>query len=84
MELTLRYYNYYLHKENPFDESIAIETMQNLENEINIRFKESSVGYKLVNYEIIKIDSETTFNEIIEPTINLTYNKLFKNVNLEY
>lgn len=58
-----------------------LETFQNI---LNSRFKESSVGYKIVNYEIIKIDSEATFTGIIEPTINLTYNKLFENVNNEY
>lgn len=53
-------------------------------HKLNCRFKESSVGYKMVNYEIIRIDSQATFTEIIEPTINLTNNKIFENVNNEY
>ena len=84
IELTLHYYNYQLHEEFPFDKEIAINTMNDIENEINIRFKESQVGYKVVNCDIIKMDSEVTFNEIIEPTIKLTHNKLFENVNLEF
>lgn len=84
IELTLRYYNYDLQEDYQFSEEEIREIMDNLENEINIRFKESSVGYKMINWEIIIIDSEATFKEIIEPTINLTYNKLFENVNLEY
>ena len=84
IELTLRYYNYDLHEDYQFNENEITEIIDDLENEINIRFKESSVGYKMINWEIIRIDSEATFKEIIEPTINLTYNKLFENVNLEY
>ncbi len=84
IELTLHYYNYDLHEDYQFNEDEITEIMDDLENEINIRFKESSVGYEIINLEIIRIDSEATFKEIIEPTINLTYNKLFENVNLEY
>lgn len=38
----------------------------------------------LIIGQIIRKDSEVTFTEIIEPTINLTYNKLFKNVNIDF
>jgi len=84
VELTLRYHSYYLAEKYKFDKDVALEKIENLENIINIRFKESSVGYKVVNCNIIRIDSEATFNEIIKPAINLTNNKLFENVNLEY
>lgn len=84
LELTLRYYNYDLHENYPFENNEITEIMEDLENKINIRFKESSVGYKMINLEIIRIDSEATFKQIIEPTINLTHNELFENVNLEY
>lgn len=84
IELTLRYYNYDLHEDYQIKNYEITEIMEDLENKINIRFKESSVGYKMINWEIIRIDSEATFKQIIEPTINLTCNKLFENVNLEY
>lgn len=84
VELTLRYHSYHLNEKYKFDKQRALERIENLENIINTRFKESSVGYKVVNCDIIRIDSEATFNEIIKPTINLTNNKLFENVNLEY
>ena len=71
VELTLRYHSYYLAEKYKFDKDVALEKIENLENIINIRFKESSVGYKVVNCNIIRIDSEATFNEIIKPAINL-------------
>lgn len=84
IELTLRYHSNNLYKKYKYNMNYAQETMEHIENEINTRFKESSVGYKVIDCDIIKVDSEITFNEIIEPTINLTHNKLFENVNLEY
>ena len=84
IELTLRYHSYFLADKYKFDKEVALEKIEKLENIINIRFKESSVGYKVVNCNIIRIDSEVTFNEIIKPAINLTHNNLFENVNLEY
>lgn len=84
IELSLRYHNNKLHERFIFNQERAIEIMNDIENEINIRFKESSVGYNVVNCDIIKMDSEVTFKEIIEPTIKLTHNKLFENVNREY
>ena len=84
VELTLRYHSYFLYEKYDYNKQYAKETMQEVENKINIRFKESSVGYKVIDCNIIKIDSETTFNEIIKPTIKLTHSKLFENVNLEY
>ena len=42
------------------------------------------MGYEMVNCQIIRKDSEVTFTEIIEPTITLTYNELFENVNIDF
>ena len=82
MELIIRYKindmsgNYY-------DESINSYIVK-IQNLINQRFKESSVGYEMINGQIIRKDSEITFTEIIRPTINLTYNELFGNVNVDF
>lgn len=82
MELIIRYKindmsgNYYDDAINRY-----IVKIQNL---INQRFKESSVGYEMINGQIIRKDSEITFTEIIRPTINLTYNELFENVNVDF
>ena len=85
IELALRYHYYYMtNYEYKFQREIAAKEINEIEKIINIRFKESFVGYNIVNGEIIRIDSEATFKEIIEPTINLTANKLFENVNIEY
>lgn len=82
IELSFRYKSMMLKKFHDINE--ITEILEPYYNKLNCRFKESSVGYKMVNYEIIRIDSEATFTEIIEPAINLTYNKLFENVNNEY
>jgi len=84
VELALRFHSYNLREEYKFNLDVGSEIMGEMIDKVNARFKESSVGYELVNYEIIRIDSEATFNEIIKPAINLTNNKLFENVNLEY
>lgn len=58
--------------------------INNIQKSINTCFKESSMGYEMVNGQIIRKDSEVTFTEIIEPTITLTYNELFENVNIDF
>ena len=82
MELSIRYKIKDM-SGNYFDEDINryIVKIQKL---INQRFKESSVGYEMINGQIIRKDSEITFTEIIRPTINLTYNELFENVNIDF
>lgn len=82
MELSIRYKIKDM-SGNYFDEDINryIVKIQKL---INQRFKESSVGYEMINGQIIRKDSEITFTEIIRPTINLTYNELFENVNVDF
>lgn len=84
VEITLLYHASNLHEKYSYNPNHAKQLMQNIEKKINIRFKESSVGYKIIDLQFIKVDSEVTFNEIIKPTIKLTHNKMFENVNLEY
>ena len=60
------------------------EFINNVQKSINTCFKDSSMGYEMVNCQIIRKDSEVTFTEIIEPTITLTYNELFENVNIDF
>ena len=67
-----------------YKKDYVIEYINEIQDLINLRFKESSMGYRMINGQIIRQDSETTFKEIIEPTINLTYNRLFKNVNIGF
>lgn len=83
MEFAIRFnVDYFIRYE--YDEEYIHECIQNYQNEINNSFKQFSVGYKMINGQIIRMDSEITFTEIIEPTINLTCNRLFENVNMEY
>lgn len=83
MELAIMYRVDDLREQYYSNEEISV-FLKNIQNDINIYFKESSMGYKMVNGQIIRKDSEITFTEIIEPTINLTYNDLFKNVNGDF
>lgn len=84
VELALRFHSHNLYEKYRYNGEYASQLMEELINKINIRFKESSMGYEVVNYEIIRIDSKITFNEIIKPVINLTNNELFENVNIDY
>lgn len=67
-----------------YDDNTINRYIVKIQNLINQRFKESSVGYEMINGQIIRKDSEITFTEIIRPTINLTYNELFGNVNIDF
>ena len=82
MELAIKYRIDQSKNDGFYDEEI--EYINDFQKSINICFKESSVGYEMVNGQIIKKDSEVTFTEIIEPTITLTYNELFENVNMDF
>lgn len=53
-------------------------------NELNIRFKESSVGYQFENNQIIRIDNTYIHSEIIKPTLTLLNNAKFELANEEY
>lgn len=52
--------------------------------ELNIRFKESAVGFAFEGGEIVRIDSSYIHSEITKPTISLLLNKKFKGANEEY
>lgn len=61
-----------------------IDFINDVQKSVNTCFKESSMGYEMVNGQIIRKDSEITFTKIIEPIITLTYNELFENVNIDF
>ncbi|WP_298535291.1 STM4504/CBY_0614 family protein [uncultured Methanobrevibacter sp.] len=83
MELMIKYKVHELH-EKGYSKDHNKRYIAKIQDLINLRFKESSMGYKMVNGQIIRQDSEVIFTEIIEPTINLTYNKFFENVNKDF
>ena len=62
----------------------SYDNLNHVINEINHRFKESKLGYEIVDLKIIRIDAQYTHSNIIKPTINLTANIQYKQVNLEY
>ena len=82
MELAIKYRINQSKNDGFYDEEI--EYINDFQKSINTCFKESSMGYEMVNGQIIRKDSEVTFTEIIEPTITLTYNELFENVNIDF
>lgn len=83
MELAIRYRTNQMLNWGDDDEEID-EFIDDVQKSVNSSFKESSMGYEMINGKIFRKDSEVTFTEIIEPTINLTYNEVFKNVNVEF
>ena len=83
MELIIRYKVNEMYEDEYYEDYIN-KYVNEIQELINLRFKESSVGYEMVNCQIIRKDSEVTFTEIIEPTITLTYNELFENVNVDF
>ena len=52
--------------------------------ELNYRFRESSIGYEYVNKQIIRVDRELTHSEIIKPALQLLYEEKFKGANDEF
>jgi len=82
MELAIKYRINQIRNDGFYDEEV--EFINRVQKSINTCFKESSMGYEMVNCQIIRKDSEVTFTEIIEPTITLTYNELFENVNIDF
>jgi len=53
-------------------------------NELNIRFRENSIGYQYENGKIIRIDSEYLHSEIVKPILELLKSEEFKGVNDEF
>ncbi len=62
---------------NNYDASEPIE-------EINARLKESSIGYQLIEGEIIRVDSEFLHQEAIVPALRITADAAFAAVNAEF
>lgn len=52
--------------------------------ELNIRFKESGIGYAFEGGKIIRLDSTYIHSEIVKPTISLLVDNDFKGANEEY
>lgn len=53
-------------------------------DELNQRFKESSVGYQFEVGEIVRVDSAYIHSEIVKPTISLLWSPTFRGANEEY
>jgi hypothetical protein len=52
--------------------------------ELNIRFKEHSIGYQFESNELMRIDSTFIHSEVIKPTLSLLSNNLYKGANEEF
>ncbi len=53
-------------------------------NELNIRFKESGVGYQYESEKIIRIDSEILHAEAVKPALTLLRDPRFSGANAEF
>ena len=53
-------------------------------DELNIRFKENSLGYSFENDHIIRIDSELLHSEVVKPALQFLSHPDYKNANEEF
>lgn len=53
-------------------------------NELNIRFKEASVGYQFVEGRIIRVDSELIHHEAVKPAFRVLNTKEYKGAHEEF
>ncbi|GAA78188.1 STM4504/CBY_0614 family protein [Pseudoalteromonas sp. BSi20495] len=53
-------------------------------NDLNIRFKENSVGYQFLNNEIVRVDSEIIHSETVVPALRLLNQKEYVSAESEF
>lgn len=53
-------------------------------NELNIRFKENNVGYEIINWDIVRIDSNYMHIEAIKPALILLQDPIYIGANAEF
>lgn len=69
---------------NNFHEIFKKDEAEKAISELNIRLKESAVGYQFLNNEIIRIDSEIIHAEAVVPALHLLNQKDYKGAESEF
>jgi len=78
MELAARYLLILAKKE--YKSEVAHEFVE----QANARILEAGVGYQIIDYTLVRVDSQFIHAEVILPALNLLSNKEFANANLEF
>ena len=60
------------------------EELKRAQDELNARFAEHSVGYRVQSFKIIRIDSERDYEEVIEPALRMISQPEYKGAEQEY
>ncbi|MCF6777767.1 hypothetical protein L3V83_14445 [Thiotrichales bacterium 19X7-9] len=86
IELSMIYMNVYAREDHFLNSrrELTHSKIDNGINEINNRFKEHNIGYRFANNKIIKITSEFSYNEIIQPTLTIINSDKYDTVNKEF
>lgn len=86
IEISFRYIYERLRSLRPYDrDHLGIsQTADEAIEELNQRFRESSVGYQFINGEIIRIDSQLIHDQVVKPAISLLHSEKFKGAEAEF
>lgn len=60
------------------------EVVEPMVQELNYRFKQHSLGYELINGNLIRIDNEHIHSKIVKPALLLLHNDVFSGAEEEY
>lgn len=66
------------------EEVVMLEKLENCITEINYRFAQNSVGYEIINGQLIRIDNQLVHQEVIKPAIKLLFEEGFKTASEEF
>lgn len=85
-ELSLRLIDGFIRRQSEYDRSIwnRSHDADDLINETNYRFRQSSVGYQFVSGNIIRQDSAFAHDEIVKPALSLLHVQGFSGPEEEY
>lgn len=64
--------------------NIDEDTIKELIEDLNTRFKENGIGYQYEGGQIVRLDSTYMHSEVVKPTIQLLNNEIFKGALDEY
>ena len=53
-------------------------------HELNVRFRESEIGFQYESPEIIRVDSQHIHSNVVKPTLALLKSKIYKGANEEF
>lgn len=79
IDLLVHYHYNYAHKHTEYKDKCSIAF-----NKINQKFKQNSLGYEIVNNQLIRIDNQFIHSEVVIGAINLLVEESFTSVSDEF